>query len=84
MMDLQKVAPSQIARAYMGKPGCMCGCRGKYYTSTKVDHSNVDPKMVTKILRIIQANEEIAEFDPDGCYIAALVGGKEHCIYFKE
>jgi hypothetical protein len=24
---------SNVVRAYSGKPGCMCGCRGKYFES---------------------------------------------------
>lgn len=30
--DLKKFGPSKIVlKAYSGKPGCACGCLGKYY-----------------------------------------------------
>lgn len=73
-MDIQAITPSQIVRAYKGKVGCMCGCKGKYYESGNA--------MVTKILRTIQANEEIAEVDESGEWLAVRLEGKEHCVYF--
>jgi len=30
-MDIKDVAVSDIARVYSGRPGCGCGCNGKYY-----------------------------------------------------
>ena len=30
-MDIQSISPSQVVKAYVGKVGCMCGCKGKYY-----------------------------------------------------
>jgi hypothetical protein len=82
MIDLQDLTPAMIERAYLGKPGCMCGCKGKYYTSTKVDRSSVNPAMVTKILRTIQANEHLLE--TGSSYFAAQVGGKEYVVYLSE
>ena len=74
-MKIQDITPSQVKRAYKGKPGCMCGCNGKYYDSGA---------MVTKILRTIQANEEAVEVDPAGTWVAARIGGKEHCVYLAD
>jgi hypothetical protein len=55
-MNIQEITPSQIVRAYSGKIGCMCGCKGKYYTSVADGtHSDTNPGMVTRILRTIQA-----------------------------
>lgn len=82
MIKLQELTPANVHRAYLGKPGCMCGCKGKYYTSTKVDHSTVNPAMVTKILRTIQANEDLLETDNN--WLAARVGGKEYVVYVSE
>ena len=28
---------SEVVRVYSGRPGCACGCRGKYYPSSKND-----------------------------------------------
>lgn len=34
--DLIPVPPvSAITKAYSGKPGCACGCRGDYYTDSR-------------------------------------------------
>jgi hypothetical protein len=71
----QEITPAQVQRAYKGKIGCMCGCKGKYFEPGSA--------MATKVLRAIQANEELAEFDPKGDWIAARIGGKEHCIYLS-
>ncbi len=27
---IQSLTPSDIRQAYSGKPGCACGCKGKY------------------------------------------------------
>jgi len=76
MIDLQDLTPAMIKRAYLGKPGCMCGCRGKYHT---VDSNKA---MVTKILRTIQANEHLLE--TGSSYFAAQVDGKEYVVYLPE
>lgn len=76
MLNIQEITPAQLKRAYKGKVGCMCGCRGKYYEP--------DDRMLVKILRTIQANEETIEVDPSGEWIAARIGGKEHCVWLKE
>ena len=74
-INLQAITPAQIVRAYKGKVGCMCGCKGKYYEPAE------SLAMVTKILRIIQANEEIAEIDERGEWVAVRIKGQEHCAY---
>jgi len=79
-MDIQSISPSQVVKAYVGKVGCMCGCKGKYYghvDGPEVDR--VDPKMVTKILRTIQANEE--KTDVDGDILAYEDKGKSWVVY---
>lgn len=81
---LQDLTPASVVKAYVGKPGCMCGCKGKYYYNGPHPYGTVSPKMVTKILRTIQANEDLAEVDADGQWIAAQIGGKEHCIYLTD
>lgn len=85
MINLQEITPKMVKRAYLGKPGCMCGCRGKYYTTASAEaksYSNVSTAMVTKVLRTIQANESLVETG-DG-YFAAQVGGKEYAVYLEE
>ncbi|NBT35942.1 MAG: hypothetical protein EBT03_10485 [Betaproteobacteria bacterium] len=76
-IDVQALTPNQIVRAYKGKIGCMCGCKGQYWTPEQ------SKAMVTKILRTIQANEEVVEVDDGGEWVAARIAGKEHCVYLR-
>lgn len=77
-MNIQDIISGQVVRAYVGKPGCMCGCKGKYY-----DHSSpASTKMLVKILRTIQANEEVSK--ADGNWVEAHVGGKDFVVYLSE
>ena len=78
MVNIQSITPSQVKRAYKGKVGCMCGCRGQYWTPEQ------SMTMVTKVLRIIQANADLAEVDPGCEWIALQLNGKEHCVYFVD
>ena len=82
MINLQELTPAQVVRAYVGKPGCMCGCKGKYYSTEKKDYTIVNPAMVTKILRTVQANEDLLEAYSN--WYAARVGGKEYVVYVGE
>jgi hypothetical protein len=80
-MNIQEITPSQIVRAYSGKVGCMCGCKGKYYTSVADGtHSMENPGMVTRILHIIQAAppEEI-EVNVPGCRARSLPRPRFRC-----
>lgn len=69
--QLQELIPSAILTAYSGKAHkCRCGCKGKYYVIPEnraiaekdrgysYEDKAVKPAQVTKILRMIQANEE--------------------------
>jgi len=81
-MDIQSISPSQVVKAYVGKIGCMCGCKGKYYGHTAGGEVvRVDPKMVTKILRTIQANEGKVEVDDD--ILAYEDKGKSWVVYLS-
>ena len=76
MKNIQDITPSEVKRAYKGKIGCMCGCKGKYYEPGDA--------MVTKILRTIQANEERVVVDDRGDWVAMQLAGKEHCVYLND
>lgn len=87
-MNIQEITPSQIVRAYSGKIGCMCGCKGKYYTSVADDpYSNINPGMVTRILRTIQAAppEEIkVNVEPNCMYLAWVKGVRQYVAYLTD
>ena len=81
-MNIQEITPSQIVRAYTGKVGCMCGCKGKYYTTVADGtHSAVNPGMVTRVLRTIQAAPP-EEIELDANYIAWVKGGQRQYVAY--
>jgi hypothetical protein len=55
--EIQAVTIDQVARVYSGRPGCGCGCRGKYYPSIEgAEPTSHERAMMTRILRQVQAN----------------------------
>ena len=62
---LQTLVPAEVLRAYAGRPGCMCGCRGRYVTTPvaraeaevdgSLDDADVSETEVTRVLRLVQA-----------------------------
>lgn len=86
MIDLQEMKPSDVYRAYIGKPGCMCGCKGKYYATVERDYTAVSLPKVTETLRMIQlaaARGEDVESEP-GFLFSATVKGKSYCVYLHD
>ena len=83
-MKIQEITSDQIERAYRGKqsPGksCRCGCSGKYYPADASKPDAADELMMIKILRTIQANEELAEIDGD--FVDLVLGsGKRKDVF---
>lgn len=70
---LQTIQPADVLRAYAGRSGCMCGCRGRYWVTAAsraeaevnaaaaVDDDDVSEAQVTRVLRLAQA--ALAEAD---------------------
>jgi hypothetical protein len=48
MFDLSKVT-----KAYSGKPGCLCGCRGKYSYAEGAPHADWQGKVNSRSVKII-------------------------------
>lgn len=63
---VQSLTASDVLKAYSGKPGCACGCNGKYYTSPDnrkasdeddgyaCSDDQVQLKQVNRIMRQVQ------------------------------
>lgn len=49
-MDINDVEVSDVARVYSGRPGCGCGCNGKYYDAPN--------KMVKRVLNKLKGLTE--------------------------
>lgn len=62
-----------IARMYSGREGCMCGCRGKYYTPEDKGFKRV----LNKFLKQTNIIEESA-------WAEATVGERVYVAYFAE
>lgn len=76
-MDIQTITPAEVMQVYSGKPGCMCGCKGKYSVNPAHraaadkdrgyphDDEDMKPGQVTRVLRLLQADPRAA-YDADG------------------
>lgn len=92
MKNIQELTTADICNVYIGKyPGCCCGCKGKHYTnSVNLEEANkshgydrsdtVNDKMVNKVLRTIQANEELLEVDTS--YVCVILDKKKIFIAY--
>jgi hypothetical protein len=93
-MDLQSVLPFQVLKAYEGRIGCMCGCRGNYWAHPEhreavaaargygVDDDECSLEQVTRVLRLVQAEGPRVDFDDEYApHFYVEVGGGCLCIY---
>lgn len=68
--QLGTLTPDDVMCVYSGKPGCACGCRGKYSYNSRhaakgserrgyaVDDEDINDREVKRILGLLQANVE--------------------------
>lgn len=77
LVILKNLKIDKIDSIYSGKPGCMCGCRGKYHESELSKK-----RVLNNMIKYVEQNhlEVKAEFphiyidDPE----------KNYCVYLKE
>lgn len=75
----------KVSRVYSGKPGCMCGCRGKYWPKTQNDtHTANDKKMIKKIYKLFTENmANLITYNTTGCnFVSYDLPTKKYVIYF--
>lgn len=95
-LDIQSLTPADISSVYSGKDGrCCCGCAGKHFYNSKLVESasekrgyevtpdEVSDKMVVKVLRLIQSDEDRAEV-MEGSHVALVVRNRLYVAYFSE
>jgi hypothetical protein len=62
--EVRGLDPAKVARVYSGKPGCGCGCRGKYWD---------DGRNVRRVVKAMKAHldeaEEAGRQDSTGCHV---------------
>jgi hypothetical protein len=74
-MDINDIRISDIKRVYSGRPGCGCGCRGKYY--------DAGHNMVKRVYRILSKSPDTKCHPADGIFY--LENEKRYYwIYLKE
>lgn len=82
MIDAQTVV-----KAYSGKPGCACGCRGKYYGKDRQSQINRITKVVNFVLTELngaEKNDTYQTWKIDGHFVAVSDGNRDYCVYFQE
>ena len=67
---------NNVVRAYTGKPGCMCGCKGKY--STPADNA----RSVKIIYNKVMNNPAKQWCDGANCFYVDN-GNRNLVVYFK-
>jgi len=72
IMDTSK---HNIKRVYSGKPGCMCGCRGKYTESGA---------QVTKVYNMVMNHPDVKFSEVGKCAYLEPVGNRNYVVYFKD
>jgi hypothetical protein len=70
--SLPTLTPSNFIKAYSGRPGCACGCRGTYYAA--------GDKMVARILKKIQAADP-STVDIGPTYVAVDSETRQWVLY---
>lgn len=63
---------NRIEQVYAGKPGCMCGCKGRY---------SENPAQITRVYNILLNNIDQVVVEDDMAYL--LTETKNYVIYFK-
>ena len=70
--SLKDLTTSDFVKAYSGRHGCACGCRGKYY--------DAGDKMVARILKKIQASDP-SKVDVGPNYVAVDSETRQWILY---
>ena len=77
-----------VLKVYSGRPGCMCGCQGKYWSSSMSarkalldEHEVVNDRQVRRIVKILNESEE-TKID-EGCAFVEL-NNRSYVAYLSE
>lgn len=99
MFNVEDITPNDIMLVYNGRPGCACGCRGKYSFATsyremaskdqgyEVGAKELDDSTVTRILNKIKkliAQDEAYVIMLEPTYIAVETATRAYTAYFRK
>jgi len=73
-VNIVNLDPSRVERVYSGRPGCGCGCRGKYYE---------DARNIKRVLKAMRDNITLADRIDFSDNVAAVEGSRYHWAYLK-
>ena len=87
--SIMKITPDDVGDVYTGKPGCMCGCRGNYWSHPAHAGDSGGPhkpslKMVHKVLNHLKANAAEVEADPNGGIFSHETPSRNIVLYLKK
>jgi hypothetical protein len=95
-MTITAIDASTVKRAYSGRPGCACGCRGAYWSSsTNTDpRDDVSDRQIARITRLVnealadlngqQKNDRYESCTVDGDFVSVSNGRRVYTVYFSE
>lgn len=88
------VIATNVVRVYSGKPGCMCGCLGKYWSAAKhaeavglnrgyaLSAEDISDKQVTRIVNTINSNlDKVTNVSED--WVEVTIGNRIYVAYTK-
>jgi len=95
---VQLLTVVDVLSVYSGRPGCMCGCKGKYFLTEEsreeadafrgYPHSDEDvsQRQVTRVLRLVQAAEDnpSMRIARDLEYVWVQVGQRVYAVYLTQ
>lgn len=75
---------SKVSEVYSGRPGCACGCRGKYYLSSRYHKGDkVNDRMVSKVVNLFNENlDKVLDMD-GGIYALDLSETRTYTVYME-
>lgn len=82
---LKSITSDMITRVYSGRPGCMCGCLGSYWTNPKfkdASSSVCDTRQVSRILNRILKDPRAVLQDGYILYISNLVSKEREYVAY--
>lgn len=93
---MRQIKIEDVAKVYSGKPGCMCGCNGKYsvmpqhcelaskWRGYKITDDEVSERSVKTIVNKMNKQADKLEWDKEGLYVALETETRTYAVYFAE
>jgi hypothetical protein len=97
---LANIKKEEVMSVYSGRPGCACGCRGKYSYSSlhrgmaessrgyEITADEVNDAMITRVIKLFQKNVGIVKgFTGTECrilYFDVPSGNRTYTLYFAD